>query len=136
MSAGRHRAAALAAAALAVLALDACGRRGSPLPPEIRVPQAVSDLTAVEREGGIEVAWTVPSRRVDNSRILEPGIARLYRVDDTGAGEPRPAMLHRDRVAGYTEIATFRLQDPASSSEAGSPMSSSGTGIGAEVESR
>src|SRR5207247_1924150 len=116
VSAGRRRAAALTAAALAVLALDACGRRGSPLPPEIRIPQAVSDLTAVEREGGIEVAWTVPSRRVDNSRILEPGIARLYRVDDTGAGEPRPAMLHRDRVAGYTEIATFLLQGPAPSS--------------------
>src|SRR5207245_1074856 len=72
VSAGRRRAAALAAAALAVLALDACGRRGSPLPPEIRVPQAVSDLTAVEREGGIEVAWTVPSRRADHSRTLGP----------------------------------------------------------------
>jgi hypothetical protein len=114
VSAGRRRAAVLAAA-LAVLALDACGRRGNPLPPEVRVPQAVNDLTAVEREGGIEVAWTVPSRRVDNSRILEPGIARLYRVDDSGAGDPRPAMLHNDRVAGYTEIATFRLKDPPSS---------------------
>jgi len=115
VSAGGRRAAAVVAAALAVLALGACGRRGSPLPPEIRVPQPVIDLSATEREGGIEVAWTVPGRRVDNSRILEPGVARLYRVEDAGTGDPRPAMLRSDRVAGYTEIATFRLQEPASS---------------------
>jgi hypothetical protein len=114
VSAGRRRAAALAAA-VAVVALGACGRRGNPVPPEVRIPQAVTDLTAVEREGGIEVAWTVPGRRIDNSRILEPGIARLYRIDDAGTGDPRPAMLRDDRVAGYTEIATFRLQDPSSS---------------------
>src|SRR5207247_9559743 len=105
---------------------DAGGGGGSPRPPEIRSPQAVSDLTAVEREGGIEVAWTVPSRRVDNSRILEPGIARLYRVDDTGAGEPRPAMLHRDRVAGYTEIATILLQGPAPSALRGNRLTCAG----------
>lgn len=114
MSVGRRHAAALAVA-LVLVALGACGRRGNPVPPETRVPQAVSDLSAVVREGGVEVAWTVPRRRADNSRILEPGIARLYRVDDAGAGDPRPAILHDDRVRGYTEISTFRLHDPPSS---------------------
>ena len=63
----------------------------------------------------MEVSWTVPRRRVNNSRIIEPGYARLYRVDDAGTGEPRVAMLRNDRVAGYTEVATFPLQEPPSS---------------------
>jgi hypothetical protein len=113
---GRCRAAAaLIALALVGIALAACGRRGPPLSPESTVPQPVSDLTAAEREAAIEVAWTVPSRRIDRKRILEPGVARLYRVDDAGAGDPRKAMLSHGRVAGYTELATFRLQEPPSS---------------------
>lgn len=114
MTAGRRRAAGLLAIALAVLVLDACGRRGNPVPPEIRVPQTVNDLTAAARAGGVEIAWTLPRLRIDNSRLVEPGIARLYRVDDAGTGEPRAALLVDDRVAGYTEIATFRIQDPPS----------------------
>ena len=114
MSGGRHRRVALVVAVFAVVVLGACGRKGNPVPPETRVPQAVSDLTAVAREGGVELGWTVPRRRFDNSRILEPGVARLYRVDDAGTGEPRPALLHGDRIRGYAEIATFRLQEPAS----------------------
>lgn len=115
MSVGRRRTAALIAAALTVLALGACGRRGNPVPPEVRVPQAVTDLTAVEREGGVQLSWTVARRRIDGSRLVDPGVARLYRTDDGGAGEPRAAMLVDDRVRGYTEIATFRLTDPPSS---------------------
>ena len=112
MSAGHRRAAV--AAVLAIIALAACGRRGVPVPPESRRPQAVSDLTAVAREDGVEVSWTVARRRADNSRILEPGWTRLYRVDDAGTGEPRAAILRDDRVAGYTALETFPLQEPPS----------------------
>jgi len=96
------------------LVLAACGRRGIPVPPETRVPQAVSDLSATVRTGGIELGWTVPQRRMDNSRILDPGAARLFRIDDAGTGDPRPAMLRHDRVVGYREISMFPLRDPAS----------------------
>jgi len=113
VSAG-HRRVIRVVAALALVAVAACGRRGPPVPPEIRRPRDVSDLTAVERVGAVEVSWTVPSRRADNSRIVDPGVARLYRVDDAGTGEPRAAMLRDERVVGYTEIATFRLQEPVS----------------------
>jgi hypothetical protein len=112
VSAGQRRAAAVA---IALIALGACGRRSPPLPPETRVPQAVGDLTAVEREGGVELTWSVPRRRFDNSRILDPGVARLHRIDDAGTGEPRAAMLRDDHVVGYTEIETFRLREPTSS---------------------
>src|SRR5205085_4669250 len=114
VSGGRRQHAAVVAALVAVVVLGACGRRGNPVPPETRAPQAVSDLTAVAREAGVELTWTVPRRRFDNSRILEPGVARLFRVDDAGTGDPRPALLHNDRIRGYTQIATFRLQEPPS----------------------
>ena len=105
-----RRAAVLASA---VLALVACGKRGAPVAPQLRVPQAVTDLQATARHDGIELAWTPPRRRVDNRRLFDPGVAKLYRTEDSGAGEPRAAMLVRDRIAGYTEVATFPLSEPA-----------------------
>jgi len=116
MTAGRRRAlASLAfAAALVVLALPACGRKGAPVAPERRVPQPVSDLRGTVRENGIELAWSVPQRRADNTRLIDPGVARVFRAEDAGQGEPRAALLVDDRVPGYTEIATVRLADPPS----------------------
>jgi len=116
MTAGRRRAlASLAvAAALVALALPACGRKGTPVAPERRVPQPVSDLRGTVRESGIELAWSVPQRRADNTRLIDPGVARVFRAEDTGQGEPRAALLVNDRVPGYTEIATVRLADPPS----------------------
>jgi len=108
----RARSTRAAAVALAVLALAACGKRGNPVPPETRVPHTITDLTATARETGIDVVWSVPRRRADGSRLIDPGVTRLFRTDDAGTGDPRAALRVKDRVAGYTEIASFRLQDP------------------------
>src|SRR5439155_1263371 len=59
------RARLAAGVALAALGLAACGRKGPPVAPEARVPQAVADLAAVVRESAIELTWTNPPRRVD-----------------------------------------------------------------------
>ena len=112
MSAAGRRALALAAIALG-LAIGACGRKGPGVAPERRIPMAVSDLEGVLRTGVVELAWTVPRRRVDNTRLMDPAVTRLYRTEDSGQGEPRPAMLVDDRVVGYAEIATFKAADPA-----------------------
>jgi hypothetical protein len=104
----------LLVAVLVVAALGACGRKGPPVAPERRVPQPVGDLRGFIREGAIELAWSVPGRRVDNSRLTDPGVARLFRVDDAGQGDPKPALLTADRIAGYTEVATVQLSEPPS----------------------
>jgi predicted small lipoprotein YifL len=101
----------LLAAALVLAALGACGRKGPPVAPERRVPQPVSDLTGVVREGGIELTWSVPRRRVDDTRLIDPARARVFRTDDTGQGEPRPALLSGERIAGYTEVGALTLGD-------------------------
>lgn len=103
----------LALALLAALALAACGKKGPPVAPERRVPAAVADLAGVVRDGAMELAWTNPTRRVDGSRLRDLVGARVYRVDDGGAGEPKPALLAGERIAGYTEIAVIRLASPA-----------------------
>jgi hypothetical protein len=102
------------AAALVLVTLGACGRKGPPVAPERRVPQPVADLRGVVRESEIELAWSLPRRRVDNSRLTDPGLARLFRTDDAGTGEPRAALLANDRIAGYTEVASVRLAEPPS----------------------
>jgi hypothetical protein len=104
-----RRAAALAATLLAVVA---CGKRGPPVPPQVRFPQAVVDLAATARDVGIELIWTPPRRRVDNTRLFDPGLALVYRAEDTGAGEPRAAIRAGDRIPGYTLLASIRLADP------------------------
>jgi len=102
-----------AAVAAALLALVACGKRGNPVAPQVRAPRAVTDLSAAARHDGIALGWTLPRRRVDGSRLFDPGVAKLYRTEDSGSGEPRAAMLVKDRIAGYAEVATFPLSDPA-----------------------
>lgn len=111
---GRRAMAPLVVAALIVAALGACGRKGSPVAPERRVPQPVSDLQGVVREGRIELAWSVPRRRVDNSRLVDPSLARVFSAEDSGQGDPRSALLVSDRIPGYTEVGTVQLADPPS----------------------
>jgi hypothetical protein len=112
MSHGRRPALApLLLAALVLAALGACGRKGAPVAPERRVPQPVTDLRGLVREGGIELTWSVPSRRVDKTRLIDTGVARVFRTDDAGQGDPRPALLSHDRIAGYTEVGTVQLGD-------------------------
>jgi hypothetical protein len=103
-----------AAVVLAVLMLVACGKRDVPVPPYRRLPEAVKDLSARAREGTVDLGWTLPRKRIDGSRLFDLGVARVYRLEDDGRGEPRAAMRVGDRVAGYDEIATIDLQEPAS----------------------
>ena len=115
MRAGRGGAlASVVVTALLVAALGACGRKGPPVPPERRVPRQVTDLRGVVREGRIELDWSVPRDRMDGSRLIDPEQARVFRAEDAGTGDPKPALLVKDRIAGYIEVDTIRLADPAS----------------------
>lgn len=98
---------------LVVLALAACGRKGPPVAPELRAPQRIVDLEAVVREAAIELSWTPPSRRVDKTPIRDLSLTtRIFRVEDSGAGEPKTAILAKGVIAGYREIASLHGDDP------------------------
>ena len=106
---GRRLAACLG---LAALALTACGKKAPPVAPEQRAPQPVADLTAAVDEATIMVSWTPPNRRADNTRLRDFTSMRIFRADDSGAGEPKSAMLVDGRIAGYEEIAAIRGAEP------------------------
>jgi hypothetical protein len=110
------------AACLLLSGLSACGRVGPPLPPERVAPAPVSDLGAVVIDRGVELRWTLPNRRADGKRLQDLAIVHVFRADDDGTGDPKPALLARGQVAGYAEIAAIRLADPAPAVHAGNQL--------------
>jgi predicted small lipoprotein YifL len=110
---GRTAAGLLALLLVGATGLPACGRKGPLVAPETRAPAPVADLRAVVRDGAVELAWTVPTSRMDGTRLREVERTRLYRVDDAGAGQPRAALLDGDAVRGWTLLTTVRPTPPA-----------------------
>jgi predicted small lipoprotein YifL len=108
-----RRAWARVALALLGLALAACGKKGPPIAPELRLPVPPAGIQAAIEEDSILVTWTDPERRLDGSRLRDLAAVRLYRHEDDGDGPLKPAMLSRRRVVGYELLATVRLDAPA-----------------------
>ena len=96
-----------------VLTLVGCGRPGPPVPPERVSPLPAADLSAVVLDRAIEVGWTLPSRRADSARLRDLVAVHVFRAEDDGSGDPKPALVAKGRVAGYAEVATVRMVDPA-----------------------
>ena len=100
-------------ALVVVPGLAACGKAGPPVSPQFRVPVPVSDFRGVVEDGAIVLTWTNPQRRTDSTRVRDLIEARVYRTEDAGFVQPKPALLTQGRIAGYQEIAVIRLAAPA-----------------------
>jgi hypothetical protein len=103
--------AALAATGLAlfVLATGACGKKGPPVAPELRLPAAPSNLRASVEERRIVLSWQNPTSRFDNSRLRDLPVLRVFRREEAAGAAPKPAMRSGDEVVGYSEIARIRM---------------------------
>ena len=70
-----------------ILALSAllagCGREGPPLPPFIRIPEAVKDLNVVQSGYTLMLTWTNPARNIDGSAATD--LAHIQIRSDGGA---------------------------------------------------
>jgi predicted small lipoprotein YifL len=116
MVAARHasarvRRAPLAALLLAVVAVSACGRKGPPLPPLVRVPAAVGDLAARRMDGDVYLTFTVPAENVDASRPADVRRVDVYAL--TAVDPPPHAAFLRlaDRVASVPVAAAPTAAD-------------------------
>jgi hypothetical protein len=72
------------AAAVAVLGLAAaCGKKGDPLPPLPRTPQAIAGFTVAQRAGQLEVSMVAPRMTTGGEKL---GVVELelLRLDGTG----------------------------------------------------
>ena len=103
----------LLALCLAVGALAACGKKGPPVAPEIRVPTTAGALRGAVDEQSIVVSWNAPGTRLDGSRLRAIALYRLYRREETDSGPAKSAMLSSGRIVGYDEVATIRPEAPA-----------------------
>jgi predicted small lipoprotein YifL len=113
------------------LALAACGRRGPPIPPERRLPAAVSDLAATVVSDGVRLTWTLPRIRVDRSPVKELARAEVYRrLEEAGATEPpRPAVVSfgglfggPTELPGFERVANITLKEPKPAELTGSAV--------------
>lgn len=106
------RAVRWALALVVALVVAACGKVGPPVAPQLRVPAPVSDLRGVVEDGAIELMWTNPQQRVDQTPLRDLSEVRAYRTEDEGVVPPKPALLTNGRIAGYQEITVIPLGAP------------------------
>jgi hypothetical protein len=90
---------------VACLAACACGKKGPPLPPLVKIPIA-PELTAERRAAMVDVDFTVPAANTDNSRPANISRVEVYAI--TGAGT-----LTDQQILKYaTRIATVPVKAP------------------------
>ena len=78
------------AAALALpplLMMAGCGLPSAPLPPSLKLPEPVADLTAVRYGDDVHLHWTMPKRTTDKVLLKGAQQARICRRIETGPCE-------------------------------------------------
>jgi hypothetical protein len=83
------RAAAAMLALTAIVAGAACGKRGAPIPPNVRIPAAVAKIDATRLGNDVYVTLTVPSTNIDESLPID--IQRIDVYGYTGRSAPPTA---------------------------------------------
>jgi hypothetical protein len=72
----------------ASLLLSGCGTPGAPQPPSLKLPQRVTDLTAVRAGDSVLLHWTTPRKTTDHLLIEGEVKAAACRREATGNCEP------------------------------------------------
>lgn len=112
MTGPQQRAVVAAGLVLLGAALGGCGKKGPIVAPERRLPNPPAEMHASVEERAVVVTWTNPRARVDNTRMRDLAIVRLFRREEAPDAPPKPAMLSGDRVVGYEEIVRIALDAP------------------------
>jgi hypothetical protein len=87
----------------ALVLTAACGKKGDPMPPLVRVPAAPQQVTAARQAGRVTVRFVVPSANIDNST---PGdVARVEVLAMNGAAALTPEdVVRRGTVIGVVKV--------------------------------
>jgi hypothetical protein len=75
----RVRLGQLLLAMAAIWGLAGCASIGPPLPPELELPRAPSDLKAVRKGNKVTLTWTIPQRTTERQRVRYLGKTRVCR---------------------------------------------------------
>ena len=109
---------------LALLAFSAasCAKIGEPLPPEVRIPQSATDVTARQVSDSVVLTFSKPARnttgteatmlrRVDVLRLRETAEAAAVPDDQFIQNAVRVASIPSSRFSEYLRDQTFIVQD-------------------------
>jgi len=81
------------------LAAVACGKKGPPLPPLVRLPSAPSDFAAELRGTTVDLQFTVPAVNTDNSRPANVQRVDVYAITSSDTLTDAQIVKHGKRVA-------------------------------------
>ncbi|MCX6594993.1 MAG: hypothetical protein NTV70_01335 [Acidobacteria bacterium] len=103
-----------AALTIGVVLLSGCAYIGEPLPPALKIPQAIADLRAVQRGSNIVVDFTPPALTTDGLTIATPGPLEIL-INDTTPTEKvipvGPWVGQRIALRARTKGTSGRLSD-------------------------
>jgi hypothetical protein len=80
-----------------VIVLSGCGKEGPPLPPEIRVAERTTDLTAFQEGDDAVLRWSYPSLTTDGSGLTDVEGIQVWRATLPEGQEPPPPISAQDR---------------------------------------
>jgi hypothetical protein len=72
---------------LVLVNLSGCGAPGAPQPPSLKLPERVTDLTAVRTGNSVTLHWTMPKKTTDHLMIKGQVRVAICRRETTGACE-------------------------------------------------
>ena len=79
------------------IALVGCGKEGVPLPPEIRVAERTTDLTAFQEGDEAVLRWTYPAMTTSGQNLTEIEEIQVWRAALPLGQEPPPPISPQDR---------------------------------------
>ena len=112
---GKATSLALATGMAAAMAFTGCGTPGAPLPPSLKLPDPVTNLTAVRAGNQVSLAWTMPKKNTDKLLIKGNIPVRVCRKEAANACDPLPGSLSfaPDAKATFTETLPASLASGA-----------------------
>lgn len=87
------------------LAVSGCGTPGAPLPPSLKLPDPVTNLSAMRTGDRVSLTWTMPRKNTDKLLIKGEIPVSICRRDSTGVCLPVPVKLSfaPNAKAAFTE---------------------------------
>jgi len=93
----------------AVFSVVACGKKGPPLPPLVKLPVAPADLRAERRGDTVDLSFMVPSANTDGTRPANVSQADVYAIT---APVTVPPLSDADLLTYGTKVGSVQIKAP------------------------
>lgn len=93
---------------IVVILCMACGKKGPPLPPLVKLPAPLADLSAVRRGDTIDLQFTVPSANTDGTRPANVARVDVYAI----TAPPAPPLTDAQVLKLGTKVGSVAVKAP------------------------